>query len=60
MQQEAFLENHISLARIGKAMLDSGAITDYDNLQLDGSSKNVTLTEEELPRVKELTVTTNG
>jgi len=60
MQQEAFLENHISLARIGKAMLDSGAITDYDNLQLDGSSKNITLTEEELPRLKELTVTTNG
>lgn len=60
MQQEASLENHISLARIGKAMLDSGAITDYDNLQLDGSSKNITLTEEELPRIKELTVTTNG
>lgn len=58
--QEAFLENHVSLARIGKAMLDSGAVTDYDNLQLNGSSKNITLTEEELPRLKELTVTTNG
>lgn len=58
--QEAFLENHVSLARIGKAMLDSGAITDYDNLQLNGSSKNIMLTEEELPRLNELTVTTNG
>lgn len=58
--QKAFLENHVSLARIGKAMLDSGAVTDYDNLQLNGSSKNITLTEEELPRLKELTVTTNG
>lgn len=58
--QEAFLENNVSLARIGKAMLDSGAITDYDNLQLNGSSKNIMLTEEELPRLNELTVTTNG
>lgn len=60
LQVEAFNEGHVSLAKIGKAMLDSGAITDYDNLQLNGATTNVTLSDEEMPRLKELTVTTSG
>lgn len=60
LQVEAFNEGHVSLAKIGKAMLDSGAITDYDSLQLNGATTKVTLSDEEMPRLKELTVTTSG
>lgn len=57
MQDEAFEEGIVSLAKIGKAMLDSGAVSDYNNLLLEGSSSNITLTDEQLPRLKELSVT---
>lgn len=60
LQVEAFNEGHVSLAKIGKAMLDSGAITDYDSLQLNGATTKVTLSDEEIPRLKDLTVTTSG
>lgn len=60
LQVEAFNEGHVSLAKIGKAMLDSGAITDYDNLTVNGANKNIVLSDEEMPRLQELTVTENG
>lgn len=57
MQNEAFTDGKVSLAKIGKAMLDSGTISDYNKLLLDGSNANITLTQEQLPRLKDLTVT---
>lgn len=60
LQVEAFNEGHVSLAKIGKTMLDSGAITDYDNLTVNGANKNIVLSDEEMPRLQELTVTKNG
>lgn len=60
LQVEAFNEGHVSIAKIGKAMLDNGAITDYDNLTVNGANKNIVLSDEEMPRLQELTVTENG
>lgn len=39
---------YISVARIGKILLDSG-ITDYDNLQINGQADNIALTADQLP-----------
>lgn len=60
MQNEAFTDGKVSLAKIGKAMLDSGTISDYNKLLLDGSNANITLTTEQLPRLKDLTVTADA
>lgn len=56
---EAFNEGHVSIAKIGKAILDTDGVVDYDNLQLNGEAKNVILSDEEMPRLQELTVTIN-
>lgn len=48
---------YVSIARIGEAMIHSGAITDYDSLQVNGGITGVTLNQESLPRVKSLEVT---
>lgn len=39
---------YVSVARIGKILLDSG-ITDYDNLQINGQADNIALTADQLP-----------
>lgn len=50
-----FENNHVSVAKIGKIILECGGVKDYDNLKLNGQSKNVLLTEEELPTLNEVT-----
>lgn len=47
----------ISIAKIGKIMLATGAITDYDELKLQGDIKNITIDAEKLPRLTTLEVT---
>ena len=59
-ENEAFTDGKVSLAKIGKAMLDSGTISDYNKLLLDGINANITLTPEQLPRLKDLTVTADA
>ena len=40
--------NYVSIARIGKLLLDSG-ITDYDDLQINGQMENISLSNDQLP-----------
>lgn len=47
-QANGFSISYVSIARIGKILLDSG-ITDYDNLQINGQTENIKLTADQLP-----------
>lgn len=47
-QANGFSIAYVSIARIGKILLDSG-ITDYDNLQINGQTENIKLTDDQLP-----------
>ena len=48
---DGFNLSYVSIARIGKLLLEVDGITDYKNLRLNGVSDNVSLTNEELPVV---------
>ncbi len=39
----------VTLARIGKILMDTGLVNDYENLTLNGQSASVTISEECLP-----------
>ena len=52
-----FDRNYVSIAQIGKVMLNSGAIYDYEALQLNGGIQNVPITSGYLPRLGTLEVT---
>lgn len=39
----------VTLARIGKILMDTGLVNDYENLTLNGQSASVTISEEYLP-----------
>jgi hypothetical protein len=45
----------VSLARIGKLLLDSG-LSDYDNLTINDEAKSIKLTDEQLPCLGEVTL----
>ena len=45
----------VSLARIGKLLLDSG-LSDYDSLTLNDEAKSIKLTDEQLPCLGEVTL----
>lgn len=44
-----FNKVYVSIAHIGKALLECSGVIDYDNLTLNGEAKNISLTEEQLP-----------
>lgn len=46
-----FNSGYVSIAKIGKILLECTGVKDYDNLTLDGKFENIPLTEEELPAV---------
>ena len=54
------IQGTISIAKVGKVMLDTGAITDYDSLTLNGDNKNISMDAGHLPRLGSLEVTQNG
>jgi len=54
------IQGTVSIAKVGKVMLDSGAITDYDSLTLNGDNKNISMDTGHLPRLGSLEVTQNG
>lgn len=56
----AFDATQVSIARIGKIVLDTDAVDDYDSLMLNGSSKNVKVETSSIPRVGKLEVSTIG
>lgn len=46
--------NSVSIARVGKLILECGGVEDYTNLKLNGGKENIALNEEELPTLGEL------
>lgn len=51
-----FSGEKVSLAVIGKMIIgdDSTNVTDYDSLTINGDTKNISLTDEQIPRVTEV------
>lgn len=56
----AFDSTQVSIAQIGKIVLDTPAIDDYDSLTLNGDSKNVKVETSSIPRIGKLEVSTIG
>ena len=56
----AFDATQVSIAQIGKIVLGTDAVDDYDSLMLNGSSKNVKVETSSIPRVGKLEVSTIG
>lgn len=52
-----FDRDYVSIAQIGKVLLNTGAIYDYESLQLNGGIQNVPITSGYLPRLGTLEVT---
>lgn len=52
----AFDSTWISIAQIGKIILDIAAVDDYDSLTLNNSSKNVKIESSSIPRIGKLEV----
>ena len=44
-----FNRGYVSIAHIGKTLLECSGVIDYYNLTLNGEAKNISLTEEQLP-----------
>ena len=44
-----FSKNYVSYAYVGKIILECSGVTDYDGLTLNNETKNINLTEEQLP-----------
>lgn len=47
--QIGFGSGYVSIARVGKLLLECTGVKDYDDLTLNGWPENIPLTEEELP-----------
>lgn len=57
-KRQTFSMNYISYANIGKALLanvDTGII-DYSDLRVNGGTTNITITDDQLPRVNEVKI----
>ena len=48
-----FNRGYVSIAHIGKTLLECSGVIDYDSLTLNGEAKNIPLTEEQLPVLEE-------
>lgn len=55
LKENGFGITYVSIARIGKILLDSG-ITDYDGLQINGQTENIQLSNDQLPTCGEVTL----
>lgn len=54
--QISFRQDFVSLAKIGKAIIDLNRVADYEDLTLDGQQDNVKLAEDEIPTIGDLEV----
>lgn len=50
----------VSYARVGNVLLDTPGVTDYDALQINGTSGNITLAIDEAPRAASAVLTSGG
>ena len=57
-KKQTFSMNYISYANIGKALLanEETGIIDYSDLRVNGGTTNITITDDQLPRVNEVTI----
>ena len=57
-KRQTFSMNYISYANIGKALLANAetGIIDYSDLRVNGGTTNITITDDQLPRVNEVTI----
>ncbi|BAL85211.1 putative baseplate protein (plasmid) [Selenomonas ruminantium subsp. lactilytica TAM6421] len=54
--EQSFQSDHVSIAQVGAAMLNTGMVLDYSGLTLNGKAENITLTVDQLPRLGTLEV----
>lgn len=52
-----FDSDYVSIAQVGKVLLNSGAISDYDSLKINGGISNVRIPPGYLPRAGDIEVT---
>lgn len=52
-----FDSDYVSIAQVGKVLLNSGAISDYDSLKINGGISNVRIPPGYLPRARDIEVT---
>ena len=52
-----FDSDYVSIAQVGKVLLNSGAISDYDSLKINGGISNVRIPSGYLPRAGTMGVT---
>ena len=57
-KRQTFSMNYISYANIGKALLANAetGIIDYSDLRVNDGTTNITITDDQLPRVNEVTI----
>ena len=57
-KKQTFSMNYISYANIGKALLANveTGIIDYSDLRVNGGTTNINITDDQLPRVSEVTI----
>lgn len=57
-KRQTFSMNYISYANIGKALLANAetGIIDYSDLRVNGGTTNINITDDQLPRVNEVTI----
>ena len=57
-KRQTFSMNYISYANIGKALLANAetGIIDYSDLRVNGGTANINITDDQLPRVSEVTI----
>ena len=53
---QGFNSSTVSVAQIGRIMLNTGLIKDYTDLKVNNGTTNISLTDEELPRLGTLTL----
>ena len=54
------IQGTVSIAKVGKVLLDTGSVSDYDSLTLNGANKNISMDTGHLPRLGSFEVTANG
>ena len=54
------IQGTVSIAKVGKVLLDTGSVSDYDSLTLNGDNKNISMDTGHLPRLGSFEVTANG
>lgn len=55
-RREGFNSNYVSIAHIGKIMLETGAISDYESLTINGGISNISVDDNHVPRLGTLTL----